>query len=82
MGFSGYDKNHPCYNATNKTVLGIFKDEMDGKIITNFVALRPEMYCVKISKEKKEEKKAKSVPKLKVKRDFDRLLSDLTQAYP
>ena len=71
MGFSGYDKNHPCYNATNLKVLGKLKDEMDGKIITYFVALRPKMYCLKISKEKKEEKKAKSVPKLKVKRDFE-----------
>ena len=25
-------KNHPCYDATNKKVLGKFKDEMDGKI--------------------------------------------------
>jgi len=31
MDFSGYDKNHPCYDATNKKVLGKFKDEMDGK---------------------------------------------------
>ena len=31
MDFSGYDKNHQCYDATNKKVLGKFKDEMDGK---------------------------------------------------
>ena len=71
MDFSGYDKNHPCYDATNKKVLGKFKDEMDGKIITNFIALRPKMYCLKVFNEKKAEKKAKGVPKLKVKRDLD-----------
>ena len=37
---------------------------MDGKIITNFIALRPKMYCLKVLK-------AKGVPKLKVKRDLD-----------
>ena len=70
MDFSGYDKNHQ-YDPTNKKVLGKFTDEMDGKIITNFIGLRPKMYCMKIYKEEKTEKKAKGVPKLKVKRDFD-----------
>ena len=65
------NKNHPCYDATNKKVLGKFKDEMDGKIITNFIALRPKMYCLKVFNEQKAEKKAKGVPKLKVKRDLD-----------
>ena len=69
MDFSGYDKNHPCYDATNKKVLGKFK--MDGKIITNSIALRPKMYCLKVFNEQKAEKKAKGVPKLKVKRDLD-----------
>ena len=31
MDFSGYDKNHKCYDATNKKVLGKFKDECEGK---------------------------------------------------
>ena len=71
MDFSGYDKNHPCFDATNKKVLAKFKDEMDGKIITNFIALRPKMYCLEVFNEQKAEKKAKGVPKLKVKRDLD-----------
>ena len=71
MDFSGYDKKHPNYDPTNKKMLGKFKDEMDGKIITNFIALRPKMYCLKIHNENKVEKKAKGVPKLKVKRDLD-----------
>ena len=43
MDFSGYDKNHKCYDPINKKVLGKFKDECDGKVITNFIALRPKM---------------------------------------
>ena len=71
MDFSGYDKNHPSYDPTNKKVLGKFKDEMDGKVITNFIALRPKMYCLKVFNEKKVEKKAKGVPKNTVKKDLD-----------
>ena len=71
MDFSGYDKNHQCYDPTNKKVLGKFKDECDGKIITHFISLRPKMYCFKIFNENKEEKKAKGVPKLQTKRDLD-----------
>ena len=71
MDFSGYDKKHPCYDPTNKKVLGKFKDEMDGKVITNFIALRPKMYCLKVFNEQKVEKKAKGVPKNTVKKDLD-----------
>ena len=71
MDFSGYDKNHPSFDACNKKVLGKFKDECDGKIITEFIALRPKMYCYRLYNEVKEEKKAKGVPKLKVKTDLD-----------
>ena len=31
MDFSGYDKNHKCFDVTNKKVLGKFKDECEGK---------------------------------------------------
>ena len=83
MDFSGYDKNHPCFDATNKKVLGKFKDEMDGKIVTNFIALRPIMYCLKVFNEKKPEKKAKGVPKLKVQKGFryERLRSNTPRTH-
>ena len=34
--FSEYDKNHKCYNIKDKKKLGIFKNELKGKIMTEF----------------------------------------------
>ena len=45
MDFSGYDKSHPWYDNTNKTVLGKFKDGHDGQIFTRHIGLKPTMYC-------------------------------------
>ena len=42
--FSEYPKDHPNYSLNNKKVYGIFKDELNGKIITEFVADKPKMY--------------------------------------
>ena len=42
MDFSGYDKSHPCYDSTNKKLLGKFKDEHDGKIVIQHIGLKPE----------------------------------------
>ena len=71
MDFSGYDKAHKCYDNTNKKVLGKFKDECDGKIITHFIGLKPKSYAFKIHKEKKEEKKSKGIVKHKVKNELN-----------
>ena len=70
MDFSGYDPKHKCYDKTNKKVLGKFKDEADGKIITNFIALKPKSYCFKIHNGEKEEKKSKGIVKHKVKKEL------------
>ena len=42
--FSGYPKDHACYDPTNNKVIGKFKDETNGEPIVEFVGLRPKMY--------------------------------------
>ena len=42
--FSDYPKDHPNYNVSNKKVYGIFKDDLNAKIITEFTADQPKMY--------------------------------------
>ena len=68
MVFSGYDKNHTCYDATNKKVLGKFVDECEGKIMTGFIGLRPKCYAFKIHGDDTEYKKCKGTAKNTVKR--------------
>ena len=79
MDFSGYDKNHKCYDASNKKVLGKFKDEVDGKIIAGFIGLRPKCYAFKIQGDDTEYKKCKGTSKNTVKRkikydDYNKVL--------
>ena len=66
MDFSDYPPEHPNYDKTNKKVLGKFKDEMNGKIITHFIGLKPKAYCYKVYGDDKEHKKSKGVVKHKV----------------
>ena len=42
--FSDYPKDHPNYDVVNKKVYGIFKDDLNAKIITEFTADKPKMY--------------------------------------
>jgi hypothetical protein len=41
---SNYPKDHAIYDATNKKVVGKFKDELGGEIMTEFVGLKSKVY--------------------------------------
>ena len=48
VDFSGYDKSNPCYDSTNKKVLGKFKDELDGKTVVQHIGLKPNCIVAKL----------------------------------
>ena len=41
---ASFDKASPFFYASNNTLIGKFKDEANGKPITELVGLRPKMY--------------------------------------
>ncbi|KAE9521800.1 hypothetical protein AGLY_017801, partial [Aphis glycines] len=59
---SNYPKDHYCFSENYKNQPGYFKDEMGGKILKEFVSLRPKLYAYKIVNND-EVKKAKGVKK-------------------
>ena len=50
----------------NKKVIGLMKDELGGKIIKEFISLRPKMYSYRV--EESEPKKCKGIKKCAVKK--------------
>ena len=41
---SNYPPDHPLFSTANKKVIGKFKDELGGRLMTEFIGLRPKMY--------------------------------------
>ena len=64
---SNYEINRPLPSRKNKKVIGLMKDELRGKIMTEFVVLRPKTYSYLIN-DCKEDKKAKGIKKCVTKR--------------
>ena len=58
--------NRPLPTGKNKKVIGLMKDELGGKIITEFVTLRPKTYSF-LTDDGKEDKKAKGTKKSVIK---------------
>ena len=64
---SNYEVNRPLPMGRNKKVTGLKKDELDGKIITEFISLRPKTYSY-LTDNGKEDKKAKGTKKCVIKK--------------
>ena len=65
---SNYEVNRPLPIGKNKKVIGLMKDELGGKIITEFVTLRPKTYSF-LTDDGKEDKKAKGTKKCVIEKD-------------
>ena len=64
---SNYELNRPLPTGKNEKVIGLMKDELGGKIITEFVTLRPKTYSY-LTDDGKKDKKAKGTRKCVIKR--------------
>ena len=64
---SNYEVDRPLPTGKNKKVIGLMKDELGGKIIMEFVTLRPKTYSY-LTDDGKEDKKAKGTKKCVIKR--------------
>ena len=64
---SNYELDRPLQKGKNKKVIGIMKDELGGKIMKEFVGLRPKAYSYLIDNGSND-KKAKSTKKCVIKR--------------
>ena len=68
---SNYDENdkRPLPIGKNRKVIGLFKDELYGKIMTEFTALRAKAYTY-LMEDGSEHKKAKGIKKYIIKRAY------------
>eukprot|EP01060_Flectonema_neradi_P014484 TRINITY_DN2113_c0_g1_i9.p1 TRINITY_DN2113_c0_g1~~TRINITY_DN2113_c0_g1_i9.p1 ORF type:complete len:1015 (+),score=166.76 TRINITY_DN2113_c0_g1_i9:2734-5778(+) len=60
-----YPEDHPLYSNKHKKVAGYFKDETDGKLISEGIFLRAKTYAYTLVDEAQSHVKAKGVPRSK-----------------
>ena len=67
-----FPKDHPSGIPVelNTKVIGMFKDECDGKIMQEFVGLRAKLYSYKMYKGEVKEKRCKGVKKAVIKNEI------------
>ena len=65
--FDTYECDRPLPTGKNQNVIGLLKDELGGRVITEFVALRPKTYSY-LTDDCKEDKEAKGTKKSVIKR--------------
>ena len=56
---SNYEVNRPLPTGKNKKVIGLMKDELGEKVVTEFVALRPKTYSYLVEDDDDSIKKTK-----------------------
>ena len=66
LDISNYECERPLPTGKNKEVIGLMKDELGGRVITEFVDLRPKTYLY-LTDDRKEDKKAKGIKKSVIK---------------
>ena len=64
---SNYEVDRPLPTGKNKNAIGLMKDELGGRIMTEFITLRPKAYTY-LTDDGKEDKKAKGTKKCVIKR--------------
>ena len=64
---SNYEVNRPLPTGKNKKIIGLMMDELGGKIMTEFVTLRPKTYSF-LTDDSKEDEKAKGTKKCVIKK--------------
>ena len=64
---SNYDISRPLHTGKNKKVIGLMKDELRGKIMTEFAAFRPKTYSY-LMDDGNSDKKTKGTKKCVIKR--------------
>ena len=73
FGTSNYEVDRPLPKEKNKKVIGLIKGELGGRIMTEFVALRPKTY-IYLMDDDNEAKKAKGTKKCVIKKYLNSMI--------